>query len=120
MKKDGSKIGILGYGEVGQAIARFYQSPRLRQRFGGQARIKDLNRDDGLMGVEVLHICIPWSNKFVNIVRKEIEKIKPRITIIHSTVRVGTTKKLNEILAKELRFVVHSPIRGFTRSFTRV
>lgn len=36
-----SKIGILGYGEVGQAIAKFYKNPL----------IKDLNKDDGLNGV---------------------------------------------------------------------
>jgi UDP-glucose 6-dehydrogenase len=100
-KKD-SKIGILGYGEVGQAIAKFYQNPK----------IKDLNRDDGLEGVEILHICLPWSNDFVKIIKKEIKKIKPKLTIVHSTVAPGTTKKLILSLPKGLRMVVHSPIRG--------
>lgn len=112
MKKDGSKIGILGYGEVGQAIAKFYQNPRLRKSFGGQARIKDLNRNDGLKGVEILHICIPWSNDFVKIVKREIKKIKPKLTIIHSTVAPFATRKIISGLPKELKMVVHSPIRG--------
>ena len=90
-----SKIGILGYGEVGQAIAKFYKNPL----------IKDLNKDDGLNGVEILHICFPWSNNFVKIVKKEIKKIKPKLTIIHSTIAPGTTKKIGGM-------VVHSPIRG--------
>jgi len=98
-------IGILGYGEVGRAIAKFYKTPRLRKRFGGQAKIKDLNRDDGLEGVEILNICIPWSDKFVEIVKKEIRRIKPKLTIIHSTVAPGTTKKIKGM-------IVHSPIRG--------
>jgi len=51
MPRNKNKIGILGYGEVGQAIAKFYKRPK----------IKDLNRDDGLEGVEVLHVCLPWS-----------------------------------------------------------
>jgi len=90
-----SKIGVLGFGEVGQAIARFYKNPR----------IKDLGQDDGLKGVEILHICIPWSDSFVNDVKKEIKDVQPKLTIIHSTVRPGTTKKIGGM-------VVHSPIRG--------
>jgi len=88
-------IGILGFGEIGQAIAKFYKKPK----------IKDLHRDDDLMGVEVLHICIPFSDKFVQIVKEEIKKIKPGLTIIHSTVAPGTTQKIGGA-------VVHSPVRG--------
>lgn len=91
--------GILGYGEVGKAIAKFYKTPK----------IKDLKRDDNLLGVEVLHICLPWSDKFISISEKEIKRINPKISIIHSTVALGTTKKL----AKKFKgMVVHSPIRG--------
>ena len=93
--KNKTKIGIIGYGEVGQAIAKFYKNPK----------IKDLYRDDGLRGVEILHICLPWSNNFVKILKKEIKKIRPKLTIIHSTVAPGTTKKIGGM-------VVHSPIRG--------
>jgi len=94
-KKNGSKVGILGYGEVGQAIAKFYKNPK----------IKDLNRDDRLEGIDILHVCIPWSKNFVDIVKKEIRKIKPKLTIIHSTVAPGTTKKISGI-------TVYSPVRG--------
>lgn len=97
--------GILGFGEVGRALAKFYKNPRLRKSSGLQAKIKDLNRDDNLEGVEILHICIPWSGNFVKTVKKEIKKIKPKLTIIHSTVPIGTTKKIGGA-------VVHSPIRG--------
>jgi len=105
--KDKSKIGILGFGEVGKAIAKFYGSAG-----SPQAKIKDLNRDDGLTGVEILHICLPWSKNFVKIVKKEIKKIKPKLTIIHSTVAIGTTKKIISGLPRDYRGVVHSPIRG--------
>jgi len=88
-------VGILGYGEVGQAIAKFYQQPK----------IKDLNRDDGLKGVEILHICIPYNKNFLKFVKTEIKKIQPKLTIIHSTVAPGTTKKISGM-------VVHSPVRG--------
>lgn len=95
MKHKNNKVGILGFGEVGQAIAKFYLNPK----------IKDLTRDDVLKGSEILHICLPWSDKFVEIVQKEIKKIKPKLTIIHSTVPPGTTRKIGGM-------IVHSPIRG--------
>ena len=82
------KIGILGYGEIGRAIAKFYGSAG-----SPQAKIKDLNKDDGLRGIDILHICIPYSKNFVNIVSKEIKKIKPKLAIIHSTIAPGATKK---------------------------
>jgi len=95
MKLENNKIGILGYGEVGKAIAKLYKNPK----------IKDLKRDDELKGVDILNVCIPWSVDFIKIVKKEIKEIKPKITIIHSTVVPGTTKKIGAM-------VVHSPIRG--------
>jgi len=95
MKRNNNKVGILGYGEVGQAIAKFYKTPK----------IKDLTRDDRLEGVKILHVCIPWSKNFVKIVKKEIKKTKPELVIIHSTVAPGTTKKIGKI-------AVHSPVRG--------
>ncbi len=97
--KKNQKIGILGYGEVGQAIAKFYKKPL----------IKDLKRNDKLEGVEVLNVCIPWSDKFIKIVESEIKKIKPKLTIIHSTVALGATKKLAETFGG---MVVYSPVRG--------
>lgn len=89
------KIGILGYGEIGKAVAKFYKNPF----------IKDLKRNDGLTEIDVLHVCIPWSEKFINIVRKAIKESGAKLTIIHSTVIPGTTKKIGGA-------VVHSPVRG--------
>jgi len=88
-------VGILGYGEVGRSIAKFYTQPK----------IKDLNRNDNLTGVEVFHVCIPYTAKFIDTVKKEIKEINPGLTIIHSTVPVGTTKKIGGM-------IVHSPVRG--------
>ncbi len=99
MKNNSQKIGILGYGEIGKAIARFYKDPL----------IKDLARDDGLEGADILHICIPFSKDFIKIVSREIREINPKLTIIHSTVALKTTKKLASVFSG---MVVHSPVRG--------
>lgn len=95
MQVEKQKIGILGFGEVGQAVAKFYKYPK----------IKDLERDDGLKGIDILNICISWSDKFIPTVKNAIKKYKPRLTIIHSTVPPGTTKKIGGM-------TVHSPVRG--------
>jgi len=95
-------IGILGFGEVGQAIAKFYKNPK----------VKDLTRDDGLKGVDILNICVPWNDEFVNVVETEARKIKPKLIIIHSTIAPGTTKFLQQKLRDLGTAVVHSPIRG--------
>ena len=92
-------IGILGYGEVGKSLAKFYKNPR----------IKDLKRNDELKGVEILNVCLSWSDNFIKIVEKEIREIKPKLTIIHSTTAPGATKK---IASDTKALVVHSPIRG--------
>ncbi len=92
-------VGIIGYGEIGKAVAKFYKKPK----------IKDLKRDDGLQGVDVLNICIPFSDEFTDIVAKEIKQIKPKLTIIHSTVVPGTTAKIKRLTKAS---VVHSPVRG--------
>ena len=62
-------IGILGYGEIGKAVAKFYGSSSSLQ-----VKIKDLKRADDLVGVDVLHICIPWSLNFVDIVVPEVNE----------------------------------------------
>ena len=90
-----NNIGILGFGEVGQAMAKLYNNPK----------IKDLNRDDNLKGVDILHICIPFNEKFVEIVKKEIQELKPKLIIVNSTVAPGTIKEIGGM-------IVHSPIRG--------
>ncbi|OHA69126.1 MAG: hypothetical protein A3J68_02020 [Candidatus Wildermuthbacteria bacterium RIFCSPHIGHO2_02_FULL_48_16] len=90
-----SNVGILGYGEVGQAIAKFFAKPK----------VKDLKRKDDFTGIDVLHVCIPWSKSFVDIVKGEIRAFKPKLVIVHSTVIPGTTKKIGKL-------AVHSPVRG--------
>lgn len=95
------KIGVVGLGEVGSSIASLYKSSEYElclfdpnmQHFG------DLNSCD------ILNICIPYSDQFVNIVNSYIENLSPNLVIIHSSVSPGTTRKVNGK-------VCYSPIRG--------
>lgn len=92
------KIGILGCGEVGQAIARFYTKPMIR----------DSKHNAFTAPLDVLNVCIPESRDFIHIVSQNIRDYSPKLVIIHSTVYPGRTLELY----KRFGNVVHSPIRG--------
>ena len=96
------KIGILGYGEVGQAIRKFYDESYI-------IYIADKKRDEFQKGMAILHVCIPDSNNFKKVVLRVASKYSPEFIVIHSTVKVGTTNWLNDHLN---RTVVHSPVMG--------
>ena len=101
MKK--STIGVLGVGEVGKAISQIFA-----KRF--TVLKKDLVFDEIKNAkLNVLHVCIPYSEKFTNHVVRQIKKNKPDLVIIHSTVHPGTTM---EIFNKTSTLIVHSPIMG--------
>jgi UDP-N-acetyl-D-mannosaminuronate dehydrogenase len=60
--------------------------------------------------VDVLHICFPFEIKdFVAESARYIETYKPAVTVINSTVAVGTTRK---VAMRTGTPVVHSPVRG--------
>jgi hypothetical protein len=78
---------ILGYGEVGKA---------LHSIVGGEVQDPDKGFRTTKKG-EVLNVCIPYTERFVQIVQEAIEMYEPTLTIIHSTVPVGTTRKLGNV-----------------------
>jgi len=96
------KIGIIGYGEIGSSIAKVYESLE-----GFDVRVVDpyQNRNDDIVGVDILNICIPFIKDFVKVVQDYISQSNPGYTIVHSTVAPGTTKLVGGR-------VCHSPMRG--------
>ncbi len=104
------KIGILGYGEIGKAIHQVYANSKDFNSFN--IFIKDLNRDDGLKNLDVLNVSIPYNESFnfINTVKDIIINSNTKLTIIHSTVAVGTIRSLKELLPQ--KNIVHSPCRG--------
>ena len=95
-------IGIIGYGEIGQGLEKVYLEK------GYTPLIRDLDRDDGLDEVDILNICIPYSDKFIAQVSEFMGFINPEIAIIHSTVPPGTTDTISIAHPQ----IVHSPVRG--------
>jgi len=98
-------VALLGKGEVGSAI----------EKIAIETDYKVLARDlkaDGFNGEEVLclHVCIPYKKEtFMDAIKKAARDVRPELVIIHSTIPLGTTKRVY----KEVGIpVAHSPIRG--------
>jgi UDP-N-acetyl-D-mannosaminuronate dehydrogenase len=60
--------------------------------------------------VDVMHVCYPFEiTDFVGETARYVERFRPTVTIVNSTVGVGTTRAIAERTGFA---VVHSPIRG--------
>lgn len=89
-----------GKGQVGNAIANILEN------HGQDVAILDKGfRPKAWPKESVLHVCIPHSKEFVRDVKSEMSRYSPSLVIVHSTVPVGTTRKLGQMTA-------HSPVRG--------
>jgi UDP-N-acetyl-D-mannosaminuronate dehydrogenase len=57
-----------------------------------------------------MHVCYPFGiEDFVGVTARYIEQFRPSLTIVNSTVEVGTTRA---IAVRTGAAVVHSPVRG--------
>ena len=101
------KIGIVGHGQVGQAVAKLYSETDTTKTWFSFDKILIYDPYQGMMDdisdVDILNVCIPYNKDFVSIVN---DLPTPNwYTVIHSTVPVGTTEKFGH------KFL-HSPVRG--------
>jgi len=102
---------IIGTGEVGKSLTNVLLKKKVSKLT--VVANKDNTQDDFeevlSEGCKTLHICFPFSVMFITDVVKYIKITKPKLVIIHATVNVGTTSKINN---KVSSLVVHSPVRG--------
>jgi len=95
---------VVGIGEVGGALAEVLDrtEPVLRH---------DIEHRDFVDPVSVMHICIPFKKPadFVRIALNYVERFKPGLTVINSTVMPGTTRSVANACGLP---VAYSPIRG--------
>jgi len=63
--------------------------------------------------IVVMHICYPYSDRFVEDTVAYIERFQPALVLIESTVKPGTTDAIWERVKTSVRtHIVHSPERG--------
>ena len=97
-------VVILGMGEVGQPLFRI-----LSRRFPCVAVDVDPVELHG--PCSVLHVCYPFQiDDFVGTTVHYIIKYRPALTIVHSSVAPGTTRRIHEASGKSA--LAYSPVRG--------
>jgi len=109
---------VLGMGEVGETLFDLLVE-RGFDCIGidvDNSKCKNYSENSTIENPEYLHVCLPGELiEFVDITSNWISKIEGlKVIIIHSTVRPGTTKKIQE---KSKVPVLFSPVRGVHRRF---
>lgn len=98
------KTLVVGIGEVGGALAEALErtTPVLRH---------DLEKVEFDSPIGVMHICIPFSSpaQFQDAALSYIDRFRPELTIVNSTVVPGTTRAIAEQSKSPVAF---SPVRG--------
>ena len=109
---------ILGMGEVGETLFDLLVDRKF-DCIGidlDNSKCKNYTENEIIGNPQYLHVCLPGElEKFTDIVVDWIDKIKNiQVVIIHSTVKPGTTKIIQEKLLIPILF---SPVRGVHRRF---
>lgn len=104
MRLEQPRTLVVGVGEVGGALAEILErvEPVLRL---------DLQPEEFAHPIGVMHLCFPYRSRaqFVEAASGYIERFKPKLTIVNSTVVPGTVRA---IVARTGTRVAYSPIRG--------
>jgi UDP-N-acetyl-D-mannosaminuronate dehydrogenase len=100
---DKNKIVVVGLGEVGRPLFE------LMSQYHDTVGV-DLAPTGHVPGVDVLHICFPFEiPDFIGETARYIELYRPSLTVVNSTVGIGTTRAIAKRTGTP---VVNSPIRG--------
>jgi UDP-N-acetyl-D-mannosaminuronate dehydrogenase len=98
-------VVVIGLGEVGKPLLE------LAQRAAGAVFGVDLNPSalPTKTAIDVMHVCFPFGAGFVDEVTRYSMLLQPALTIIDSTVAVGTTRAVH---ARTGLPIAYSPVRG--------
>ena len=97
---------VIGLGEVGRPLFE------LAERTGGTVIGIDVEPPSlpAETEVDVMHVCFPFEiSDFVGEVARYAGMLDPKLTVINSTVAVGTTR---EVHSRTKRSIAYSPVRG--------
>ena len=101
---EAGRVVVVGLGEVGRPLLEL-----LSERHDAIG-VDVAPLADPVARVDVMHVCYPFAMEdFVGETTRYIERFRPTVTIINSTVAVGTTRA---VAARTGAAVVHSPVRG--------
>ena len=102
MRKKGNVV-VVGLGEVGKPLLELVS--RHHDAIG-----LDISPIEGIGQIDILHVCYPFQiEDFVGETVRYVELFSPSLTIVNSTVAIGTTRAIAERTGAA---VVNSPVRG--------
>jgi UDP-N-acetyl-D-mannosaminuronate dehydrogenase len=103
MKTHRQRVVVVGLGEVGRPL--FDLASKYHDTVG-----IDISPVAHVENVGVMHLCFPFQIRdFVGESARYIDLFRPALTIINSTVSIGTTRAIAERTGTD---VVNSPVRG--------
>jgi len=86
---------VIGAGEIGTSLCNVLKK---------QYQVTLVDKNPLIKGrFEVMHVCFPFSETFIEDVKQYQVKFNPKFTVIHSTVPVGTSRAC---------YAWHSPVVG--------
>ena len=98
---------LIGFGEVGASL---YEVLSERRSFYIVDPAKGYEPELGEDMVDWAHVAIPYSESFISTIVEYVRRFNPNHLVIHSTVPIGTTRKIE----READYIptYFSPIRG--------
>jgi|SRR3989344_876541 len=101
-------VGIMGFGEVGSSLTKVIQEKHNiyihdKKEVSHEEKLKEGQK------IDILHICIPYTDDFLDEVTRLAKKTNPNLIIVNASVPLGTTRKIEELTKID---TVHIPIRG--------
>jgi len=109
---------VVGLGEVGRPLFELLRESEKFEVYGwdvDEKKMQDVQQGGLPKEVDVLHICYGCRDQeeFVKATVDYVRRFRPELTIINSTVPLGTTEKVYTLLGGHM---VHSPVRGMHKS----
>ena len=111
MSKMVRKNIVAGLGEIGAPILKLLSNNELTLGYDINENLMNKRKFDKYEKTQtlMLHICIPFSKKFISNIQKLVKKFHPKIVVIHSTVSPRTTSTLQSKFSIP---VIYSATRG--------
>ena len=107
------KTLVVGYGEIGRSVYEI-----LSKEYPCQAIDKNIgfevNKGETF---DIMHVCFPYSDEFIKEVKRYKKLYKPKYVVIHSTVPVGTNRKLGSISSPVIG--LHPHLAKSLKTFTK-
>src|SRR5438046_6463660 len=101
---ESATVVVVGLGEIGRPLLE------LVSRHARGVGVDVRPPTEPVRPVDIMHVCYPFEiEDFVGVTARYIERFAPGVTIVNSTVGVGTTRAIAERTGTA---VVHSPVRG--------